>query len=427
MTFVSAARLLFDGCHGDLAFAHPPITNHPVTSPLIQIRRCLATAAAAFAFALPSAQAVELPFHLAGPHKPSPEPFPNLGLLYKNDDHPFLNEVWFLGRYHGQNHWSESSLDREDEGWENRRFRIGGQIRVFKNLTLHAQMVSGADLEPFYNGFTELWASWRFSDAIALTVGQQKHRFTHDRNVSSRYLLTLERSQLTNMFAADYTPAITLSGRIGRWSYYTGVFTNATGRDMSDAFTEYDSGFSFLASATVDVHEFFKTDTAALNFCFLASDAHEGATNLNFFDQGISTALILTDGPASLITEVTAGLSDERGDALGLNIQPGLFLTDKLQLVARYQVAGSNNENGLRAQRRYEREVGLATGDFYQAGYVGLNYYLAGHRAKLMAGIEYSALGGEEQWTASVAVRVFWGPHSRGPFPMVDTLPGLFR
>ncbi len=32
-------------------------------------------------------------------------------------------------------------------------------------------MVSGSDFEPFYNGFTELWVGWRFSDAATLTVG----------------------------------------------------------------------------------------------------------------------------------------------------------------------------------------------------------------------------------------------------------------
>ncbi len=128
---------------------------------------------------------------------------------------------------------------------ENRRFRIGSQGRFFEKLTLHAQMVSGPDVEPFYNGFTELWSQWAFEDRFALTVGQQKHRFTHDRNVSSRYLNTLERSMLVNMFNLDYTPAVTASGRTEKFAYYTGVFSNATGRDMWDAFTDYDSGFRY--------------------------------------------------------------------------------------------------------------------------------------------------------------------------------------
>jgi hypothetical protein len=132
------------------------------------------------------------------------EPYPNLGLIHRDNSSPVLQELWLLGRYHGQYHWSEGNSG-DDQGWEDRRFRLGGQARLFQKLTLHAQAISGSDFEPSYNGFTELWASWRFSDAVTLTVGQQKHRFTHDRNVSSRYISYLERAMLTNMFGLDYT------------------------------------------------------------------------------------------------------------------------------------------------------------------------------------------------------------------------------
>lgn len=132
-------------------------------------------------------------------------------------------------------------------------------------MTLHAQLVSGFDMKPFYNGFTELWSQWAFDDLFAVTVGQQKHRFTHDRNVA-------------------------------------------------------------------------------------------------------------------------------------------------------------DEDDSLLAQRRYERTAGVNTGDLYQAGYAGFNYYIAGHRIKLINGIEYASMNGHDVWTASVAFRVFWGPHSNGPFPMAKTL-----
>jgi hypothetical protein len=91
-------------------------------------------------------------------------------------------------------------------------------------------------------------------------------------------------------------------------------------------------------------------------------------------------------------------------------------------VVARYQLAGSNDANGLIAQRRYEREANLRRGERYQAGYAGLNFHLAEHRVKLMSGIEYARLDSVHSWTASVAVRVFFGPHSCGPFPMAQLL-----
>lgn len=146
------------------------------------------------------------------------EQLENLGRVYQNKSNPVVQEFWFLGRYHVQQHWIDGNNGQYEESLENRRLRMGFQGKFFNRLTLHAQMLSGTDLEPFYGGFTELWAQWSFNDALNLTVGQQKHRFTHDRNISSRYINYLERSMLTNMFALDYTPAVTLSGKFGRWN-----------------------------------------------------------------------------------------------------------------------------------------------------------------------------------------------------------------
>lgn len=384
-------------------------------------------AAFAASFVSPALAGDPPPVTAVAPEAPKSlgEKLENLGLLYKNESDPVLQELWFLGRFHGQYHWSDGS-NGSNEDYETRRFRIGGQARVFKNLTLHAQMVSGSDFEPFYNGFTELWAGWKFNDAVILTVGQQKHRFTHDRNISSRYINYLERSMFTNMMGLDYTPAVTLSGKAGKWSYYTGVFSNATGTDMGSAFTELDSGWSFLGTATLDMGQAMGMDHAHLNIGYLHSDANENATNLNRYDNAVATALILTKGSMSLVTEATAGFGSTRGNGVSLNVQPAWYITDKLQLSTRYQIAMSDEENGLTAQRRYERPAGLGTGDLYQAAYAGLTYFVAAHRLKVMSGVEYSTIGGEDCWTASVALRLFWGPHSKGPFPMAQMLNGTY-
>jgi hypothetical protein len=76
---------------------------------------------------------------------------------------------------------------------------VGAQAKLFNKLTLHAQMLSSLGMKESYRSFTELWARWQFSDSLLLTVRQQKHRFTHDRKVPSRYITFLER----NMFALD--------------------------------------------------------------------------------------------------------------------------------------------------------------------------------------------------------------------------------
>jgi phosphate-selective porin OprO/OprP len=349
----------------------------------------------------------------------------DFGHVIADGENPLLQDLWFLGRYHLQHHNTDGSLGN-DSGWEHRRARVGFQAEMLDHLTVHAQVVSGSDFEPVYSGFTELWLRWKFSDLVSLSIGQQKHRFTHDRNASSRYISYMERSMFTNLWGLDYTPAVTFSGKNGDFSYYTGVFSNATGSDMGEAFTEYDSGWSYLFAGTWDVGSHFSSDTADFTASYLHSEANANATNLNRYENGIAAALILTEGSTSLVTEVTAGFGSSNGDGVALNLQPGVYLTDNLQLVGRYQIAMSNDDAGLVSQRRYERPAGLPAGDLYQAVYVGLNHYLAGHRAKIMTGVELAEMGGERTVTGWAGFRMFFGPDTNLPFPAKAMLEGLW-
>ena len=366
----------------------------------------------------------------AAPSRPSgeqtlKEKFENLGLVYRDPKAKGLQELWLLGRYHGHYH-DTSGVGRSDSGLESRRIRLGFQARLIDHLTIHAQAISGSDFEPAYNGFTELWVRWEFDPAISLTVGQQKHRFTHDRNVSSRYMSFMERSMFTNMMGLDYTPAVTLSGRVGKLDYYAGVFSNAAGTDMWDAFTELHSGWSGLAAVTYDLGHWGGADSATIYASLLHSEARTGSTNLTRFDDAASAALILTEGPAALVAEVTAGFGGTKGDAVGLNLQPSLFLTDRLELVSRFQYATASQADGLRSQRRYESPAGLPSGDRYQATYLGLNYYLAGHRIKVLSGVEHARMNSRDAFTVFAGFRMFFGPHSNAPYPGNKLLKGIW-
>ncbi len=351
------------------------------------------------------------------------ESIENLGLLYENKENPLFQEFWVLGRYHGHYHHTDGS-NGESEGWEDRRARLGFQAKFFNQLTLHAQSISGSDFEPVYNGFTELWARWQFHQSLNLTLGQQKHRITHERNISSRYMNYSERGMFVNMMRLDYTPAVTLSGTINKWDYYTGVFSNATGTNMADAFTELNSGYSFIAAAYYDLGTFLGSDQADFYGSYVNSDANGNATNLTRFDDAVSGALIFTKGPASLVTELTVGFGGSRGEAVNLNIEPGFYLTDNLQIVARYQVAAAGQSNGLSSQRRYEQAAGLPDGELYQAAYLGLNYYIADPRAKLVTGIEYARMDDEHTQMFFAGVRMFFGLHANAPFPGNKMLEG---
>lgn len=145
--------------------------------------------------------------------------------------------------------------------------------------------------------------------------------------------------------------------------------------------------------------------------------------NLDRFDSGLSAAVIVTKDNASLVTEVTSGLKSSMGDAVGLNIQPTYFLNEYVQIVSRYQIAISDRKKGLSPQSRYEEEVQPRSGDLYQAAYLGMDYYITRHRFKIMHGIEYANMNGRDNWTTTVMLRFFFGPHSGGAFPMNQVLP----
>ena len=84
----------------------------------------------------------------------------------------------------------------------------------------------------------------------------------------------------------------------------------------------------------------------------------------------------------------------------------------------RYQFATGNND-GLLLQNRYERKVQSSTsdlrGDRYHAIYSGINYFIYGHKLKLMSGLEYASMndrqgnGGDfNGWTFFAGLRMYF-------------------
>lgn len=201
-------------------------------------------------------------------------------------------------------------------------------------------------------------------------------------------------------------------------SYYAAAFSNSPRSEFGDEFTSLDGGVSFMAAIGYDVTDTFHASAADVRLEYMHSEHNDRSVIYNRFDNGLATSLVLREGSVSLATEVFYGFGGGKGDAVGLNLMPGWFVTEKLELVARYQIASSNSDTGLTAQRRYERTVGLPPGDLYQAAYAGFNYFLYGPRFRVMGGVEYADMNGRDAWTATVGVRLYWGPDSRSAFPV---------
>ena len=89
-------------------------------------------------------------------------------------------------------------------------------------------------------------------------------------------------------------------------------------------------------------------------------------------------------------------------------------MTAKLQLVARYTFLDSDGDNGV-SLPTYENRVARGSGDRYNEGYVGVNYYFYGHRLKLQSGVQFADMhdrandGGAYSGTSWVTgLRVGW-------------------
>ncbi|MGI8604451.1 MAG: porin [Verrucomicrobiales bacterium] len=332
-----------------------------------------------------------------------------LATIYKGDDSDWLNEFAITGRYHGQ-FWAADSETGSDEDWENRRFRIGARAVLFqKKLELKAEIFSNLDNDDdgFYDGFTDLHARVMIDPAFNITIGKQKPKYGWEWTTSSRVILTFERSQLSNQFRGDYAPGVSIDGKVDKWSYYGGVFAS----DPDEEFGDFDGGTTAIASVGYDLKEAFGVDKALWRLDFMYTDQDDGDTIFNWFDTGVSTSLEFKQGQWGLNAEAQYGSG--QSDAFGIMIQPYYDITKKLQVVASYQFAWSDEDEGLRPQSRYEREVGGTNGDLYNAIYAGLNYYICEHKLKLMGGVEYANMDGGsgpgyDGWTAFAGVRVYW-------------------
>lgn len=324
--------------------------------------------------------------------------------LYNNKENPVIQELALTGRYQGQYHWTDADSGHF-EGWENRRFRSGFDARLFHDFEFRAQFESDEAFDEVYSQFTELYVAWNQSEAFKLTVGRQKPRFTHEWDTSSRNLITFERSMLVNQFKPNYTTGISAAGKIGHWIYYTGVFSNTAEEVLG-----IGGGTSGILTVGYDFKDAWHLDMAEWRVQGIYSSHSDEDRIWIYFDTGVATNLLLKKGKIGLNSELLFGTGD-KSDALGVMLMPTYDLTKKLQIVGRYQLATSNEDNGLVGQRRYENDSGGGPGDLYNAAYLGFNYRIYGDKLKLLGGVEYANMQGDkgfDGFTFLTGVRVYW-------------------
>jgi phosphate-selective porin OprO and OprP len=334
--------------------------------------------------------------------------------IYRSEANPVVQRVLFTGRF--QQDFAGIDADEGTlEEWNVRRLRLGPRVTLFKSLTLHGEFeLNPQERNPFYMRITDMYAQWSRTAPLVVTVGKQGVPFTIDGATSSKELLTIDRSNLSNnlWFPQEYMSGVSVSGKRARWTYRGGIYSaGAANRE----FGEFSGGLFTLGVLGYDFAEVLDAKEAVLaaNYVYQHPDRDNNFTrrleqvlSINFkFDRtgwGLRADVTTSDGYLG------------QSDVDGVMAMPFINVTKKLQLVGRYTLLRSDDPNGV-LLATYENRLVTGRGDRYDELYAGANYYFYGHKLKLQSGLQWAELddragdGGEYSgvsWTTGL--RVSW-------------------
>jgi phosphate-selective porin OprO/OprP len=251
-----------------------------------------------------------------------------------------------------------------------------------------------------------MFVTYSPSDAFNLSVGKTKVRLGREQETSSNNILTLERSLVSNLLHPGELTGIWVSGKgiKGGWLYELGFY----GNDRSREFSSGDGGHIVMAKVGYDYAERFGLDSAVASVHVMTnsepnydepSDSQYNPSASPKFSTSIAFTNEITQGRFGLLTDVYMASGENttaigQSDVMGITIVPSFFFAEGLQLVGRLQIATSDDFNDLTVPGRYETlQPGDDKGDTYVSAYMGVNYYMYGHKLKLMNGIEFSQMG----------------------------------
>ena len=308
---------------------------------------------------------------------------------YESESNPVVQQVLFSGRFHQD--YAAVDADEGDLGeWNVRRLRLGPRIRFLNAYTLHAEMeLNPQERDPVYVRFTDFYLQWRRNERLAVTIGKQSVPFTMDGTTSSRELLTIDRSNLSNnlWFPQEYLPGVSVSGRRAAWVYRAGLYSAGA---QNREFGEFSGGAVGLGVIGYDFGKRLGVREALLsgNYVYQAPDRDNTFTrqlrhvaSVNFrFDAG-------RWGVRADASTASGYLG--QGDLWGVMAMPFVSATSKLQFVGRFTAVESDGENGVRLAT-YESGVVSGRGDSYSELYAGANYYFYGHKLKLQSGVQWA-------------------------------------
>lgn len=335
-------------------------------------------------------------------------------VLYENEDFLPLQKFALTGRLQADATFFEADQgDYDSLEW--RRFRYGFKSQHFNHFTVHAEAdLDLVDSDPLYNKLTDSYVSWSRSDALEIKLGKQGAPFTLDGATSSKSLIRMERSLVSEnlWFPQEYFTGATASGEIDSWIYTIGLYSSDGGPEFGD----FEAGNFSLFSIGYDFAERLGTDQALVRFDYVHNDpSGRGILNTRNLTDVFSLNATLEQGPWGLRTEIAfaEGWSTQ-SDLTGFTAMPYYNLSEEWQLVASYNYVSSDDPNGVRLDR-YENRIESGRSDEAHEFYFGVNRYFCGHKLKWQSGVEYTTAkdsandgGAYDGWGVSSGIRISW-------------------
>ena len=308
---------------------------------------------------------------------------------YDNPSNPMLQRVLFAGRFQ-QDFAAVNAEQGDHDEWNTRRFRVGHRLIFFRDFTLHGEAeLNPQEAEPFYVRLTDMYGQWSNNARLVVTVGKHSIPFTMDGSTSSKDLIAIDRSNLTNniWFSQEYLPGASVSGKISHWTYRGGLYSaGATNRE----FGEFSGGAVALTSVGFDFGNRLGVSQATLTGNYVHQNPDTDNTFTRQLEHILSVNFRVETADWGLRTDVSTGDGYfEQRDLWGVMAMPYYKISNKLQAVGRYTVVKSDGVNGVRLATYENTVVPRGQGDRYQELYLGANYYIYDHKLKLQTGLQF--------------------------------------
>ncbi len=334
--------------------------------------------------------------------------------LYDDKANRVVQGVQLSGRF--QHEFVSVGADQGDlDEWNTRRFRVGPRLQMFRTLTVATEVeLNPQERDPLYVRLTDVYVQWSPNARLAVTVGKQGMPFTMDGMTSSKDLLTIDRSNLTNnmWFPQEYLPGVSVSGRTAPWTYRLGMFSSG---EMNREFGKFDGSISTLAVLGYDFGPRVGLKEALVTGNYVHQSPDTDNTFTRQLEHVVSLNVKLEEDRWGLRGDLSTGSGYfTQSDLWGVMAMPYFNITDKLQAITRYTHLSSDGLNGVQLGT-YENRVVRGRGDDYNEIYVGANYFFYGQKLKLQTGLQFADMndrandGGAYSGTAwTTGLRIGW-------------------